>query len=56
MSHEINLAELSKKTGKSEVEIAKSICVLLALKAEVYDIPQKVIFGSRQVSGKGVGE
>ena len=39
----INLGELSKKTGKSEVELAKTIISFLTLKAAVYQQPQRVI-------------
>lgn len=36
----INLKEASKKTGVSEVEIAKKIVEFLSIKADVYGIPQ----------------
>ena len=38
----INLDELSKRNGKSELENMKVIIQLLAMKAEVCDITQKV--------------
>ncbi len=40
---DINLRELSIKSGKSELELAKSIIILLAIKAEVTKIPQRVV-------------
>ncbi len=40
---DINLKELSDKSGRTEVEFAKTIITLLKIKSEVYDIPQKVI-------------
>ena len=40
----IDLAELSKYNGKTEVENAKMITKILAIKAEVYGIPQKICF------------
>ena len=36
------IAQMVKATGESEVEIVKKIVTILALKAEVYGIPQKV--------------
>lgn len=38
----IDLAELSKYNGKSEVENAKMIILFLKQKAEAYGIPQTV--------------
>lgn len=38
----INLGELSRYNGLSEFENMKMIVELLAIKAEVYDIPLKV--------------
>ena len=39
----INLAKLSEYNDKSEVENAKWIIEFLQLKAEFYNIPQKVL-------------
>lgn len=39
----ISLSELSKYNGESELENLKRLISLLAIKAEYYDIPQKVI-------------
>lgn len=48
----IKLKELAEKSGKSEVEIAKTIITLLIIKAEVYDIPQHVVLSAiRQTVG-----
>jgi len=41
--NKINLEELSKYNGKSEFENAKMIIQILAMKAEIYGIPQKVV-------------
>ncbi len=41
---DINLKELSDKAGRTEVELAKTIITLLKIKAEVYDIPQRIKF------------
>jgi len=38
----INMAELSRRNGLTELENAKEIIQILAIKGEVYDIPQKV--------------
>ena len=46
----IDLAELSKESGKSEVEIAKTITRVLAVKAEVYEIAQVVILARKKES------
>jgi len=40
----INLGELSKYNGKTEVENAKMIASILAQKAEAYGIPQTIHF------------
>jgi len=47
----INLGKLSKQTGRTEVELAKTILTLLNIKANVYGIPQKVIMSVEK--GKG---
>jgi len=38
----INMAELSRRNGLTELENAKKIIQILAVKGEVLDIPQKV--------------
>ena len=49
----INLGELSKYNGLSEFENMKAILEILSVKAEVYDIPQRVSleFPSNQEGG-----
>lgn len=44
----INLAELSKKTGKSELECAKLIAIGLEAKAKITGVPQKIRLGFRE--------
>lgn len=44
----INLAELSRLNGKSELENAKTITKILMMKAEVYGISQRVVFSFRK--------
>jgi len=38
----INLAELSKQNGRTEIENAKTLIELLAVKADFYDKPLKI--------------
>ena len=45
----INMGELSKQNGKSEIENFKTILQILEVKAGVYDIPQKVIVSFKEV-------
>jgi hypothetical protein len=44
----LDLAKYAKQSGKSELEIAKSILIFLAVKAEVYEIPQHITLEVRQ--------
>ena len=48
---DIDLKELSEKSSRSELELAKFIIQLLAMKAEVTGVPQHVVccFGKRKV-------
>ena len=39
----VNMEELSKQNGLTEFENFKAIIQILMVKAEVYDIPQKVV-------------
>lgn len=43
MTIDINLKEWSEKTGKTEVELAKAVITLLAIKAKIMATPQRVI-------------
>ena len=44
----IDLVELSKYNGQSELENFKTIFEILAVKAEVYDMPLKVHLGFKE--------
>ena len=44
-----NLSEIAKKTGKSEVEIAKKLISLIYTKAQCTGRDQKVIMASHEV-------
>lgn len=46
----ISLSELSKYNGESELANAKTIVLFLAMKAEVYDIPQTIRFTSKDIT------
>ena len=39
----VNMGELSRQNGKSELENLKAIMEILEIKAAIYDTPQKVI-------------
>jgi len=52
VSGTIDLGELSKFNGKSELENAKTITKVLMMKAEVYGISQKVVFSFPKVRGE----
>lgn len=44
----IDLGKLSKESGKSEAELAKTIITLLAYKARIFRKPQKIVLGIKK--------
>lgn len=47
----IDLGKLSKETGKSEAELAKTIITLLAYKAMIFRKPQKIVLAMKAEEG-----